>query len=211
MPRMHIGWLAVTVIGLSPAGVAGQAGRGSGAEAGAAERREAITQRRLERQERREPGILRERVQGADMSSRRGLDPTQRQALEQRLRQRFGEVVRRQLSLTDDQFRRLGETNRRFEGQRRDLVSRERSARGAIRDELGQANGGDETRVGERMQELLAIQRERLALVEAEDRQLAEFLTPQQRARYFGLQEQLRRRVEEMRRRAMLGEPLPPE
>lgn len=183
----------------------------------AADRRDAMAARRLERQERREQVLGRVRDGMPDdrgfagQEGRGRLDPQKRQMLEQRVRERFGEVVRRQLALSDDQFRRLRETNRQYEGQRRDLVQRERTARAAIRDELGQPNGGDEARVGDRMQELLALQRERLSLTEAEDRQLAEFLSPQQRARYFGLQEQLRRRVEEMRRRAMLGQPQPPE
>lgn len=214
------GWTALVFAGTLPALAVAQGGRGVPAAdraataggAAAAERREAIAERL---QERRRQALGRgeatpgDRLTGAQ-DGRRVLDPEQRKVLEQRLRERFGEVVRRQLALTDDQFRRLGETNRQFEGQRRALVQRERATRAALRDELAKGDGGDEARVGERMQELLAIQRERLALTEAEDRQLAEFLTAPQRARYFGLQEQLRRRVDEMRRRAMLAEPLPP-
>ncbi|MCE2942429.1 MAG: hypothetical protein ACK53A_15040 [Gemmatimonadota bacterium] len=138
-------------------------------------------------------------------------DPAQRRLVEQRIRERFGDVVRRQLQLDDAQFRRLRETNREFEGRRRDLVLRERAARGTIRDELARGDGADDGRVNAQMQELLKLQRERLQIAEQEDAQLGEFLSPAQRAKYFGLQEQLRRRVEEMRRRAMAGDQPPPD
>ncbi|MDX2185250.1 MAG: hypothetical protein SFW08_14825 [Gemmatimonadaceae bacterium] len=148
-----------------------------------------------------------------DREGRPGMpqDPAQRRMIEQRLRERFGEVVRRQLALDDNQFRRLRETNREFEGQRRSLAERERGARMSIRSELDRGDAADDAKVSAQMQELLKVQRERLSLAEQEDAKLSEFLSPAQRAKYFGLQDQLRRRVEEMRRRAMMGDALPPE
>jgi hypothetical protein len=133
-----------------------------------------------------------------------------RRLMEQRIRERFGEVVRRQLSLDDEQFRRLRETNREFEGMRRELGMRERSARTTIRDELARGDAADDARVNAQMQELLKLQRERVALNEREDAKLGEFLSPAQRAKYFGLQDQLRRRVDDMRRQAMMGGGPPP-
>jgi hypothetical protein len=132
----------------------------------------------------------------------------QRQRVEQRLRERFAQVVRRQLSLNDEQFRRLRETNQRFEGRRRELVLQEALARQRVRNELGRGDEASDEAVSAQMQELLRLQRERLKLVEEEDAALAEFLSPSQRAKYFGLQDQLRRRVEEMRRN---GAAVPPD
>jgi hypothetical protein len=154
---------------------------------------------------------LRGRGDGDGLQPPRGGDPTARRLMEQRIRERFGEVVRRQLSLDDGQFSRLRETNREFEGLRRDLGLRERSARMTIRDELERGDAADDARVNSQMQELLKLQRERLALNEREDAKLGEFLSPAQRAKYFGLQDQLRRRVDEMRRRAMSGGGPPPD
>jgi hypothetical protein len=52
------------------------------------------------------------------------------------------------------------------------------------------------------MDRAIRVQRSRLDLLETEQRELSAFLTPTQRAKYMGMQEQLRRRADEMRRRA---------
>lgn len=125
--------------------------------------------------------------------------PQERDALEARLRVRMAEVVKRQVGLNDDQMRRLGATNRRFESQRLDLMARERDIRRDLRDEI---ESGDTTRsaqVSRLLEQMLQVQRQRLELLEAEQKELATFMSPHQRARYFGLEEQMRRRVEEMR------------
>jgi hypothetical protein len=44
------------------------------------------------------------------------------------------------------------------------------------------------------------LQRQRVELFAQEQRDLAQFMTPLQRARYTALQEQVRRRVEQLRR-----------
>lgn len=197
-----------------------QSGRGGGEvrperseRVGRPDRAEAEAMREAIRERRGGDGAgerLRDRQGRGDQPRPLAGDPAQRRMLEQRIRERFGDVVRRQLQLDDDQFRRLRETNREFEGRRRSLVERERASRGTIRDELARGDAADDARVNAEMQELLKLQRERLALAEQEDAKLGEFLTPAQRAKYFGLQEQLRRRVEDMRRRAMAGEAMTP-
>lgn len=61
-------------------------------------------------------------------------------------------------------------------------------------------------RVAAALDRLLQVQRSRLDIVAEEQRDLAAFMTPVQRARYAALQEQLRRRVQTMqRRRAAAG------
>lgn len=125
--------------------------------------------------------------------------PEQRERLEARVRERMGQMIRTQLNLSDDQMRRLQASNQRFERQRRLLVEQERDVRMGLRDEM---ISGDTTRgpqVAALLDRMLQVQRQRLDLLEAEQKELAGFLTPLQRARYFGLEEQLRRRVEEMR------------
>jgi periplasmic protein CpxP/Spy len=132
-----------------------------------------------------------------------------RAALEQRFRERFAEVVKARLGLSDAQMSQLTDVNRRFESRRRDLVQQERSVRRQMRDAL--AGGEDQAtqdRVSRLLDQALRVQRQRLDLLEEEDRALVGFLTPVQRARYFGMQEQMRRRVEEMRRGAEGGDSL---
>ncbi len=129
--------------------------------------------------------------------------PPQRDSLEFMVRQRMAQVVRVQLGLNDDQMRQLAATNRRFERQRISLVTQEREVRLGLRDEL---ESGDTTRsvqVAALLDRMLAIQRQRLSLLEDEQKELATFLTPVQRARYFGMEEQVRRRVMEMREQGM--------
>lgn len=207
---------ATTLSWLTPTSAQAQPGRGGGSPAERPARpdlggREGNSGRGGDRERPLDRDRRGDRPEGRD--GRPGLpqDPAQRRMVEQRLRERFGEVVRRQLALDDNQFRRLRETNREFEGQRRSLADRERGARMSIRSELDRGDAADDAKVSAQMQELLKVQRERLSLAEQEDAKLSEFLSPAQRAKYFGLQEQLRRRVEEMRRRAMMGDPLPPE
>jgi hypothetical protein len=84
---------------------------------------------------------------------------------------------------------------------------RERQVRAGIREELDLADTTRQAQVARLLDQMLVIQRQRLDLIEAEQKELATFMTPQQRARYFGMQEQIRRRVEEMREQGGRGAP----
>jgi periplasmic protein CpxP/Spy len=128
-----------------------------------------------------------------------GPPPADRDSLESRVRQRMEQVLQRQLGLNDDQMRRLGATNRRFANQRRDLLIRERQVRLGLRDEIELGDSTRNPQVAKLLDEMLLLQRRRLDLLETEQKELATFMTPHQRARYFGMEEQIRRRVEEMR------------
>ena len=70
-----------------------------------------------------------------------------------------------------------------------------------MRDALRDPKPGDSTHVSALVQRLIEIQKRRVALVELEQRDLATVMTPVQRARYLALQEQVRRRLEQMRSR----------
>lgn len=121
-------------------------------------------------------------------------------ALEQRLRQRLGVIVRQQLGLDDAQARQLGEVSGRYERERRELALRERELRQQLRDELQGGDQANQDRVARALDRMLEGQRTRLDIVQREQKDLAKFLTPVQRAKYLVLQEQVRRRLEEARR-----------
>lgn len=123
----------------------------------------------------------------------------ERDSLEARVRVRMGQVLRNQLGLTDTQMRQLMAMNRRFEGQKQQLFLREREVRMGLRDELASGDTTRNAQVAVLLDRMLEVQRERMALLEAEQKELATFLTPIQRARYFGVEEQIRRRLEELR------------
>jgi len=125
----------------------------------------------------------------------------ERAALEERFRERTAEVVRRRLQLNDDQMARLRATNQQFDRQRTALVADERQARQALRAELVAGDAANQQRVAGLLDQLMRVQRRRLDLVENEQRELAKFLTPVQRAKYFALQNEIRKRVEELRDR----------
>lgn len=131
----------------------------------------------------------------------------ERDSLEARVRQRMAEVVRRQLGLNNDQMRKLGETNRRFEVQRRELLTRERDVRMDLRDEMESGDTTRQVQVARLLDQMLVVQRQRTDQLEAEQKELATFLTPIQRAKYFAMEEQIRRRVMEMREQGMRAPP----
>jgi len=142
-------------------------------------------------------------------TAQRPLDPTQRDSafgprraeLERRFHERTAEIVRRRLNLNADQMARLQTVNKSFESQRMSLAMRERETRRALRDELMSGANPNQGKVAGLLDQMLRLQRQRLDLVESEQRELAKFLTPVQRARYFGLQNQMRRRMQELQQR----------
>ena len=124
---------------------------------------------------------------------------------EQRLRQRVAAIVREQLGLDEAQVRQLRETSARYEGERRQLALRDRELRQQLRDELQGGASANQDRVSRALDRMLEVQRTRVDIVEREQRDLAKFLTPVQRAKYLVLQDQLRRRLEEFRREREAG------
>ena len=126
--------------------------------------------------------------------------PGDRAQLERQLRERVGRTVQTRLQLTDAQMARLQKTSASFEGRRRALVAEERQLRMGLAAQLAAGDRADQAAVAQQIDRAIAIQRERLDLVAQEQRELAAFLTPVQRARYLDLQERLRRRIDELRR-----------
>lgn len=215
---IRLAWLAAAALAMcSPALLAGQA---AGATDGTGSQYDTINPPRTYGA----PGGARRRMNGSQLAGQQGAmmgaqgsmgdsQPPigrQRQQLLQRIRVQFEQIVRRRLQLTDDQLARLRETNRRFAPQRQALAGHERNIRQAIRAELQPGVPTDEHHVAVLMDSLFAIQRERLDMVQSEQRELATFLTPSQRVRYYALQEQLRRRVEAMRQAQLRRQQAPP-
>jgi Spy/CpxP family protein refolding chaperone len=126
--------------------------------------------------------------------------PIDRAAAQDLIRERVVRLLRERVGLTDDQMRRLAPVSRSFEARRQTIFREERTTRQALRRELT-VESADQARVAAHIDQLFALQRRRLDLAAEEQRELAAFMTPVQRARYLALQEHLRRRADEMRRR----------
>jgi hypothetical protein len=127
-----------------------------------------------------------------------GANP-RRAELEQRLRERTGEIVKRRLGLTDDQMSKLQATNKDFEKQRMDLMARERTTRQMLRAQVMMGDSANQTKVSQLLDQSVQIQRQRLDLLQSEQKELGRFLTPVQRAKYLGLQTEMRQRAQQMR------------
>jgi len=122
-----------------------------------------------------------------------------REQLEARVRVRLANLLRTQLGLNDEQMRQLSEVNQRFDMQRRAVIRREMGTRRSLREEVLKQDSADAGRIEQLIADQFRIERERIDLTEAEQRELGKFLTPSQRARYLGVQEQIRREMDQMR------------
>ena len=105
-----------------------------------------------------------------------------RVALEQQFRERSAKVAQQKLGLTDAQ------------------LVQERDTRRQLRVEMTSGNQANQQRVSDLLDNTVRLQKQRIALVEAEQKDLARFLTPVQRARYIALQAQFRKRAQELTR-----------
>lgn len=121
-----------------------------------------------------------------------------RAALEQQFRERTARLTKQRLGLTDAQLDKLEKTNARFAPQLRQLGVQERDIRQQLRQEMMAGNSANQQRVSDLLDGAIRIQKQRIGIVEAEQKELAGFLTPVQRARYIALQMQFRKRAEEL-------------
>jgi periplasmic protein CpxP/Spy len=125
-------------------------------------------------------------------------DNPQRPAV-QALQRRMLEIVQRTLGASDEQMRQLVDVNRRYQSERRELNQQDRQARQAIRAEVLRDSLADQNLVARELDALVNVQRKRIDVFAREQRDLARFLTPVQRAKYATLQEGLRKKVEQLR------------
>jgi Spy/CpxP family protein refolding chaperone len=125
---------------------------------------------------------------------------TDRAALEQQFRQRAAVLTQQKLGLTDTQLTQLEQTNARYEPQLNKLVSQERETRRQLRLEMSSGNKANQQHVSNLIDTSISLQKQRIAIVEAEQKDLARFMSPTQRAGYLALQAQVRRRAQELTR-----------
>ena len=138
----------------------------------------------------------------AQRPRQRPLDSTAERAdLEMQVRRNFARLVRQGVGLSDDQMRRLVPLTQRYEQQRRQLQIDERDARMSLRRIMVDEPTADPKQVDQLLQRLVEVPKRRAQLLESENRELAEFMTPVQRAKFMAIQDQIRRRLEQMRQR----------
>jgi periplasmic protein CpxP/Spy len=138
------------------------------------------------------------------------MNAMQRDALERRFRERIEAIVNERLQLTDEQQVKLRDVASRTESARLVLHREEVVLRSALREEMRAGDKANEAKVGDLLDQLPGLERRKLDLLESEQRELAKFLSSTQRARYFGLQDELRRGMQDVQRRR-LGKDAPPD
>jgi hypothetical protein len=136
--------------------------------------------------------------------------------LEQQVQERMAQVTKERLGATDAQMAKLQETNKKFDEKRRLIVDQERDVRMSLRDEMLRPDSARQGQVAALLDRIIKTQRQRVDIQEQEQKELAGFLTPLQRAKYFALEQQIRQRVNQMRQaqqgrggRMGLGQPMP--
>lgn len=124
-----------------------------------------------------------------------------RAALEQQFRAQSARLAQQKLGLTDGQLAQLEQTNARFAPQMNQLVAQERDTRRQLRLEMTRGDQANQQHVSDLLDNTVKLQKQRIALVETEQKDLARFLTPTQRAGYIALQAQFRMRAQELTRK----------
>ena len=134
--------------------------------------------------------------------------------IEQQLQRRIAAIMKERLELTDEQLRRLEGVTVKLEQERRRVRGEEFRLRSALRRQLLAGDSASSDSVATLLDRMPAVERRKIDLMETEQRELAQFLTPLQRARYLALQDEIRRNMDEIRDRrgsSRSGERQPPD
>jgi protein CpxP len=131
--------------------------------------------------------------------------PNNRANLEQLVRERMAQVTKQRLGATDEQMVKLQASNRKFDDMRRTLVEQERDVGMSLRDEMLRPDSARQGQVAALLDRVIKTQHQRVDIQEQEQKELANFLTPLQRAKYFALEQQIRQRVTQMRQQLQQG------
>ncbi|MCX5766438.1 MAG: hypothetical protein NTZ43_04325 [Gemmatimonadetes bacterium] len=130
----------------------------------------------------------------AAAQGQRGVRPV----LEEQVRAQLERVLRSQVGLNDGQLQKVQELTSRLEAQKVSLNQEESRVRQVLRDEVLLGDTSRNVRVAELLDRIIKITKQRNDLPEQEQKELALFMSPMQRAKYFGVQELFQRRVREL-------------
>ena len=125
-------------------------------------------------------------------------------------RQAIEKLIRAQVQPTDDQMAKLRQLDQQFMPRRVELDREEQQVRIALRQAMLDSTGIDETKIGQLLDRMVAFPGRRAAMMEEEQKSLAQILSPLQRAKFNAIQEQIRRRIEQGRGGPPPGRGRPP-
>ncbi|MES2180419.1 MAG: hypothetical protein V4550_21385 [Gemmatimonadota bacterium] len=121
-----------------------------------------------------------------------------RQQLEQQIRRGFWRVAKQRIGFTDEQMMKLEATSQRFDQRRRLLGQQEKAQRVALRRETLLDSAANQATIAAAIDQLMLLQRQRAEVQADEQKEFATFMTPIQRSKFLGLQENLKKRMQEM-------------
>lgn len=133
--------------------------------------------------------------------------------LRRQIEDRFSQHVKEELRLSDDQATKLRATQERFGERRRGLMRQQAERRMALNDQMQPGVAANSDSVRKLMDGLQGGRAEMLKVEQDEDREMAGYLTPVQRARYQEMRRRFLDRVNEMRqeRRGRMGPGMGPQ
>jgi Spy/CpxP family protein refolding chaperone len=121
--------------------------------------------------------------------------------LRRRVRERIAERIRQELDLTPDQMSRLRATVGTYAGRRRETEARQRELREALAGQLRPGITAKPDSVARLTDELTDLRVRYAESFREEQRELARYLDPVQRAKLTLIRDRLANRVREFRRR----------
>jgi hypothetical protein len=127
-------------------------------------------------------------------------DGAERERLQQQIEDRVAQRVKSQLGLTDDQANRLRSTEENFRQRRRDLFQRQLTIEQGLRDQMRPGVAANSDSVRRLMDARQSVRADQLRLDQDQDKEMAGYLTPVQRAQYQMIRERIRQRLQELRR-----------
>ncbi len=134
-------------------------------------------------------------------------DTAEAERLRAQIEERFAQHVQQELRLTPDQAAKLRASQERFGTQRRALMRQQMERRMALDDQMQPGVAANADSVRKLMDGVQTGRAQMLKIDQDEDREMAGYLTPVQRARYQEMRARLHQRVNEMRqqRRGRMG------
>jgi len=121
--------------------------------------------------------------------------------LRRRVRERVAARIQAELNLTPDQMQRLRGTVGTYAGRRRDLEARQRILREALGGQLRPGVAANPDSVARLTDELMDVRVRYAESFRTEQREMAQFLDPVQRAKITLLRDRLTNRARELGRR----------
>lgn len=114
-------------------------------------------------------------------------------------RQAIERLIRNQVQPTDEQMARIRQIDQQYVPRRIQLDREEQQVRRELRQAMLDTANIDQAKIGQLLDRMVAFPGRKAALLEEEQKSLAQVLSPLQRAKFNAIQEQLRRRIEQGR------------